>query len=113
MLVFIRKLSMSFSQMSTHLPRFQSFFLDFLHDFVLAKLATSSIRVKQRINCNVILDPIDMKKKLRRLTQASLLDIVKQVAQRPDSVGLDFIAVFRSLRCHGEQLQQQHVREAF
>ena len=32
------------SQMSTHLPGFQSFFL-FLHHFVLAKLATSSIWV--------------------------------------------------------------------
>ena len=34
-----------YSQMSTHLSRFQSFF-GFLHRFVLAKLATSSIRVK-------------------------------------------------------------------
>ena len=32
--------------MSTHLPGFQSF-SNFLHHFVLAKLATSSIRVKQ------------------------------------------------------------------
>ena len=31
--------------MSTHMPGVQSF-LSFLHDFVLAKLATSSIRVK-------------------------------------------------------------------
>ena len=31
--------------MSTHFPGFQSFFR-FLHHFVLAKLATSSIRVK-------------------------------------------------------------------
>ena len=34
-----------YSQMSTHLPGFQSF-LRFLHHFVLAKLASSSIRVK-------------------------------------------------------------------
>ena len=34
------------SQMSTHVPRFQSNFLGFLHQFELAKLATSSIRVK-------------------------------------------------------------------
>ena len=33
-----------FSQMSTHVPGFQSF-LRFLHHFVLAKLATTSIRV--------------------------------------------------------------------
>ena len=32
--------------MSTHLPGFQSFLKSFLHHFVLAKLATSSIRVK-------------------------------------------------------------------
>ena len=31
--------------MSTHVPEFQSFFAGFLHHFVLAKLATSSIRV--------------------------------------------------------------------
>ena len=31
--------------MSTHVPGFQSFFLFFLHHFVLAELATSSIRV--------------------------------------------------------------------
>ena len=35
-----------YSQMSTHLPGFQSFFSFFLHHCVLAKLATSSIRVK-------------------------------------------------------------------
>ena len=34
-----------YTQMSTHMPWFQSFSA-FLHDFVLAKLATSSIRVK-------------------------------------------------------------------
>ena len=34
------------SQMSTHLPGFQSF-VRFLHHFVLAKLAISSIRVKE------------------------------------------------------------------
>ena len=33
-----------YSQMSTHVPRFQSFFR-FLHHFLLGKLATSSIRV--------------------------------------------------------------------
>ena len=33
--------------MSTHLPGFQSFY-GFLHHFVLAKLATSSIRVNSR-----------------------------------------------------------------
>ena len=32
--------------MSIHVPGFQSFFSGFLHHFVLAKLATSSIRVK-------------------------------------------------------------------
>ena len=31
--------------MSTHKQGFQSFFKGFLHNFVLAKLATSSIRV--------------------------------------------------------------------
>ena len=34
----------AYSQMSTHVPGFRSFFR-FLHTFVLAKLATSSIRV--------------------------------------------------------------------
>ena len=34
-----------YSQMSTHVPGFQSFFT-FLHNFPLPKLATSSIRVK-------------------------------------------------------------------
>ena len=33
--------------MSTHVPGFQSFFLGFLHHFVLAKLATRSIKVNQ------------------------------------------------------------------
>ena len=33
--------------MSTHLPGYQSFFIFFLHHFVLAKLATSSIRVTE------------------------------------------------------------------
>ena len=33
-----------YSQMSTHLPGFKSFFI-FLHHFVLAKLPASSIRV--------------------------------------------------------------------
>ena len=32
--------------MSTHVPGFQSFFQCFLYYFVMAKLATSSIRVK-------------------------------------------------------------------
>ena len=31
--------------MLTHVPGFQSFFKGFLHNFVLAKLATSSIHV--------------------------------------------------------------------
>ena len=35
-----------YSQMSTYMPGFQSFFR-FLHHFVLAKLANSSIRVKE------------------------------------------------------------------
>ena len=35
--------------MSTHLPGFQSFSFVFLHRFVLAKVATSSIRVKDTI----------------------------------------------------------------
>ena len=34
--------------MGTHMPRFQSFFCIFLHFFLLAKLATSSIRVSSR-----------------------------------------------------------------
>ena len=37
------------SQMSTHVPGFQSFSM-FLHPFVLAKLVTSSIRVKESVN---------------------------------------------------------------
>ena len=36
-----------YSHMGTHLLGFQSFFSFFLHHFVLTKLATSSIRVKQ------------------------------------------------------------------
>ena len=40
-----RKALVEHYQMSTHLPGFQSFFR-FLHHFVLAKLATSSVRVK-------------------------------------------------------------------
>ena len=35
-----------YSQMSTHFPRVSVIFFRFLHHFVLAKLATSSIRVK-------------------------------------------------------------------
>ena len=35
-----------YSQMSTHLPGFQSFF-SFLHHFVSTKIATSSVRVKK------------------------------------------------------------------
>ena len=35
--------------MSTNVPRFQSFSLVFLHNFVLAKLATTSKRVKYAI----------------------------------------------------------------
>ena len=33
--------------MSTHVPGFQLLFRFFLHHFVMAKLATSSIKVKQ------------------------------------------------------------------
>ena len=33
--------------MSTHMPVFQSFFQVFLHHFVLVKLATCSIKVKE------------------------------------------------------------------
>ena len=45
--------------MSTHVPRFDSFFQVFKNHFVLAKLATSSIRVKLsiiaivRIKCTI------------------------------------------------------------
>ena len=39
--------------MSTNMPGFQSFFQVVLHHFVLAKLATSSLRVNQ--NCKAIL----------------------------------------------------------
>ena len=43
--------------MSTHMPGFQSFFW-FLHQFVLAKLANSSIRFKR--NGNLALEePVD------------------------------------------------------
>ena len=44
LLVFMGKLSLS-TQMSTHMPGFQSF-SDYLHHFLFANLATSSIRVK-------------------------------------------------------------------
>ena len=44
-----RKVVAEYSQMSTHLPRFGSF-SRFLHHFVLAKLATSSVRLKKNIN---------------------------------------------------------------
>ena len=44
--------------MSTHIPGFQSFF-SFLHHFAMAKLATSSIRVKQ--SCLNILTAIRTK----------------------------------------------------
>ena len=37
--------------MSTHMPGFQSIF-SFLHDFELAKLATSSKRVKDSVLCD-------------------------------------------------------------
>ena len=40
--------------MSTHVPWFQSFFSVFLHRFVLAKLATSSIRVNE-LNKEVVI----------------------------------------------------------
>ena len=36
--------------MSTHLPGFQSFSGVFLHHFVLAKLATSNIKVKSVVS---------------------------------------------------------------
>ena len=50
MLIGIRCMALAeYSQMSTHVPGFQSFFLViFLHHFVLAKLGTSSIRVKKK-----------------------------------------------------------------
>ena len=38
--------------MSPNVPGFQSFF-SFLHNFVLAKLASSSIRVKEEYCCNM------------------------------------------------------------
>ena len=38
-----------YSQMSTNEPRFQSFFMFFLYHFVVAKLATSNIRILQHI----------------------------------------------------------------
>ena len=38
-----------YSQMSTHLPGFQLFFVFFVHGFVLAKLATIDIRVKYHL----------------------------------------------------------------
>ena len=47
MLVFIGKLS-DCSQMSTHLPGLQSYFRIF-HHFVLAKVATTSIRVTDKV----------------------------------------------------------------
>ena len=41
-----------YSQMTTHVPGFESFFsCCFLHHFVLAKLATSSVRVKGKKAC--------------------------------------------------------------
>ena len=40
--------------MSAHVPGFQSFFM-FLHTFVLAKLATSSTRVKSTLNDTTVL----------------------------------------------------------
>ena len=39
--------------MSTHLPGFQFHFLGFLHHFVLAKVATSSIRVNRSLTHTV------------------------------------------------------------
>ena len=42
--------------MSTHVPGFQTFFSFFLHYFVMANLATSSIRVK----CVVCKDTVTM-----------------------------------------------------
>ena len=44
-----------YSQMNTHMPGFQSYFI-FFHHFILAKLATSSIRVKSNANtCSLLL----------------------------------------------------------
>ena len=43
-----------YSQMNNHMPGFQSFFRDFLRHFVLAKLATSSIKVKNLSGWNCI-----------------------------------------------------------
>ena len=40
-----------YSQMSTHMPWFQSFFKGFLHHFILAKFATSSIRANIALPC--------------------------------------------------------------
>ena len=39
------------SKMRIHMPGFKSFFMFFLHHFVLGKLATSSIRVKLGLKC--------------------------------------------------------------
>ena len=47
MLVFMWEALAEYSQMSTHVPGFQSlgFFSFFLHHFILAILATSSVQV--------------------------------------------------------------------
>ena len=48
MMVFIGKLFAEYSQMSIRVPGFQSF-SGFLHPFVLAKSATSSIRIDKAV----------------------------------------------------------------
>ena len=60
--------------MSAHLPGFQLFFLDFLHNFVLTKLATSSsIRVKERKgNIAMIYYPLRLPEQQLRLWPSSL-----------------------------------------
>ena len=57
-----------YSQMSTCLPGFQSFF-KFLHHFVLATLATSSIRVKENILCVFVSMFLDFSERLQFVTK--------------------------------------------
>ena len=45
-----------YSQMSTHVPGFQSFFSGILYHFVLAKLATSSVSLKDHLKNNILLN---------------------------------------------------------
>ena len=44
--------------MSTHVPGFQSFFMFFFHHFVKAKLATSSVRVKEEPDLLILKTPL-------------------------------------------------------